>query len=66
MHRLIKATCTIAAEEFGQERVDRIAARAQRRYEDLCRENTSEPKTLRAHTFNYDSRMNMASLQALR
>ena len=39
MHRLIKATCAIAAEEIGKARAARIAARAQKRYEELCREN---------------------------
>ncbi len=51
MPRLIKATCAIAAEEIGKERAKRIAARAQHRYEELCRENASDPRALRAHTY---------------
>ena len=51
MHRLIKATCAIAAEELGKDRADRIAARAQARYEALCRENASDSRALRAHTY---------------
>ena len=44
MHRLIKATCAIAAEEIGDARAGRIAAKAQKRYAELCRENVSDPK----------------------
>ena len=51
MHRLIKATCMIAAEDIGKARAERIAAKAQKRYEELCRENTADSKTLRAHTY---------------
>ena len=51
MHRLIKATCAIAAEEIGNARAERIAVRAQQRYGELCRENTSDPKALRAHSY---------------
>ena len=51
MHRLIKATCAIAAEEIGKARAACIAAKAQKRYEELCRENASDSKALRAHTY---------------
>ncbi len=51
MHRLIKATCAIAAEDIGNARAERIAAKAQKRYEELCRENASDSKALRAHTY---------------
>ena len=51
MHRLIKATCAIAAEDIGKVRAERIAAKAQKRYEKLCRENASDSKALRAHTY---------------
>ena len=51
MHRLIKATCAIAAEDVGKARAARIAAKAQKRYEELCRENASDSKALRAHTY---------------
>ncbi len=51
MHRLIRSTCAIAAEEIGERRAARIAAKAQKRYEELCRENTSDSKALRAHTY---------------
>jgi hypothetical protein len=50
MHRLIKAACAIAAEDIGKARAERIAASAQKRYEELCRENVSDSKVLRAHT----------------
>ncbi|MBQ4426185.1 MAG: hypothetical protein II881_00330 [Oscillospiraceae bacterium] len=51
MQRLIKSTCKIAAEEIGKERAGRIAAKAQRRFEELCQENAADTKALRAHTF---------------
>ncbi len=51
MHRLIKATCAIAAEDIGKARAERIAAKAQKRYEILCRENAADSKPLRAHTY---------------
>ena len=51
MHRLIKATCAIAAEEIGREQAERIAAKAQKRFEELCRENAADSKALRAHTY---------------
>ena len=51
MQRLIRSTCKIAAEEIGKERAGRIAARAQKRYEELCRENVSDARALRSHTF---------------
>ena len=51
MQKLIKTTCKIAAEDIGRERAKHIAEKAQRRYEKLCLENTSDPRALRAHTF---------------
>ena len=51
MQKLIKTTCRIAAEEIGKERAERIAVKAQRRYQELCLENASDPKALRAHTY---------------
>ncbi len=51
MNRLIRSACVIAAEEIGQARAERIAEKAQKRYEELCAENASDSKALRAHTF---------------
>ena len=51
MQRLIKSTCRIAAEDIGRNRARCIAVKAQRRYQKLCLENSSDPKALRAHTF---------------
>ena len=51
MQKLIKTTCKIAAEDIGRERAKHIAEKAQRRYQELCLENSSDPKALRAHTF---------------
>ena len=51
MQRLIKSTCKIVAEEIGKERAGRIAAKAQRRFEELCQENAADTKALRTHTF---------------
>ena len=51
MQKLIKTTCKIAAEDIGRERAKHIAEKAQRRYQELCLENASDPKALRAHTF---------------
>ena len=51
MQRLIKATCAIAAEEIGKEKSHRIAAAAQKRYEELLEENKYDSKALKAHTF---------------
>ena len=50
MQKLIKTTCKIAAEEIGEERAGHIAEKAQRRYQELCLENASDPKALRART----------------
>lgn len=50
-HRLIRTVCSIAEEELGRERAERIAREAQRRFETLCEENAADPKALRAHTF---------------
>ena len=51
MQKLIKTTCIIAAKDIGRERARCIAVKAQRRYQKLCLENSSDPKALRAHTF---------------
>ena len=51
MQKLIKTTCAIAAEDIGRARAGRIAVKAQKRYEELCLENSSDPKALRAHAF---------------
>lgn len=51
MKRLIRSTCTIAAQEIGRDRAGRIAAKAQKRYVELYHENASDPKALQAHTF---------------
>jgi len=51
MHRLIRTTCFIAAEEIGREEADKIAEKAQKRYEELLRENAGDSKALQAHTF---------------
>ena len=51
MNRLIRTTCDIAAEDIGRERARRIAAKAKKRYEELCVENASDSRALRAHTF---------------
>ena len=48
MLKLIKTTCKIAAEDIGRERAKHIAEKAQRRYQEVCLENTSDPKALRA------------------
>ncbi len=46
VHRLIKKTCNIAAEDIGMQTAKRIAEVAQKRYEELCRENASDSKAL--------------------
>ena len=51
IHRLIKKTCSIAAEDIGMQKANRIAEVAQKRYEELCRENASDSKALRMHTY---------------
>jgi len=51
MHRIIRTTCAIAAEEIGKDKAERIAAAAQLRYEKLLSENSGDSKALRAHTF---------------
>ncbi len=51
MHRLIRQSCNIAAEDIGKQKADRIAQAAQKRYEELCRESASDSKALRAHTY---------------
>ena len=51
IHRLIKTTCNIAAADIGKQKAGRIAEAAQKRYEELCSENASDPKALRMHTY---------------
>lgn len=51
MQRLIKTTCTIAAEDLGKEKTQRIAKAAQKRYKELLIENAGDSKALRKHTF---------------
>ena len=51
IHRLIKKTCSIAAEDNGMQKANRIAEVAQKRYKELCRENASDSKALRMHTY---------------
>ena len=51
IHRIIKACCSIAAEDIGGQKADGIARAAQKRYEELCRENASDSKALRIHTY---------------
>ncbi len=51
MHRLIKTTCAIAAEEIGKHKASRIAEAAQKRYEELLAENADDSNALKAHTF---------------
>lgn len=51
MHRLIRQSCNIVAEDIGKQKADRIAEAAQKRYKELCRENASDSKALRAHTY---------------
>lgn len=51
MHRLIKTSCAVAAEELGNEKASKIAETAQKRYEQLLAENTGDSKALREHTF---------------
>ena len=51
MHKLIKGVCAIAAEDIGKEKADRIAGVAQKRYEELCEENSSDSKALRSHSY---------------
>ena len=52
MQRLIRAVCAIAAEDIGKESAERIAEAAQKRYEELCKENSGDSKALRAHTYS--------------
>ncbi len=51
MHKLIKTTCEIAAEEIGKEKGNKIAVAAQNRYEELLEENWNDSKALKAHTY---------------
>lgn len=51
MQKLIRTVSRIAAEEIGTEKAGRIAASAQKRYEELLDENRNDGKALRAHTF---------------
>ncbi len=51
LHRLIKSSCSFAAADIGKEQADRIAETAQKRYEELCRENEADLKEVRVHTY---------------
>lgn len=49
--RLIRETCKIAAEDIGKEKANRIMNAASVRFEELKKENATDSKALRAHTF---------------
>ncbi len=51
LHRLIKNACEIASDDIGKANAEHIAKAAQERYEELCVENATDSKALRAHTY---------------
>lgn len=50
-HKIIRSVSLIVSEDEGKEKAGRIAASAQKRYEELLSENSGDPKALRAHTY---------------
>ena len=51
VQRLIKETCKIVSEDVGKVKAAQIARSAQKRYEALCAENSSDSKELRSHSY---------------
>ena len=51
VQQLIKETCVIVAEDLDTAKADRITQAAQKRYEALCTENSSDSKELRSHSY---------------
>ena len=51
VQRLIKKTCKIVSEDVGEVKATQIARSAQKRYEALRAENSSDSKELRSHSY---------------
>lgn len=51
VQRLIKETCRIISEDVGKVKAAQIARSAQKRYEALRAENSSDSKELRSHSY---------------
>ena len=51
VQRLIKETCRIVSEDVGKVKAAQIARSAQKRYEALRAENSSDSKELRSHSY---------------
>ena len=51
VQRLIKETCKIVSEDVGKVKAAQIARSAQKRYETLRAENSSDSKELRSHSY---------------
>ena len=51
VQRLIKETCKIVSEDVGEVKAAQIARSAQKRYEALRAENSSDSKELRSHSY---------------
>ena len=51
VQRLIKETCKIVSEDVGEIKAAQIARSAQKRYEALHAENSSDSKELRSHSY---------------
>lgn len=51
VQRLIKETCRIVSEDVGKAKAAQIARSAQKRYEALRAENSSDSKELRSHSY---------------
>ena len=51
VQRLIKETCKIVSEDVGKIKAAQIARSAQKRYEALRAENSSDSKELRSHSY---------------
>ena len=51
VQRLIKETCKIVSEDVGKVKAAQIARSAQKRYEALRAENSSDSKELRSHSY---------------
>ncbi len=66
MNRLIRVTCAIVGEDLGQERANRIAARAQERYKKLCADNASDSKALRSHIRSRRAKRNITLISTAR
>ena len=50
LNKIIRSICDIAADDIGKIKADKIEKNAQKRFEELCAENSNDSKALKVHT----------------